>query len=69
MLELRKNGIGTQVHYIPIPAHPFYSKLGYTIADIPEAFAYYEEALTIPLFPGLRKRQLKKIINSLNRII
>ena len=69
MLELRRNGIGTQVHYIPIPAHPFYSKLGYTIADIPEAFAYYEEALTIPLFPGLRKRQLKKIINSLNRII
>jgi dTDP-4-amino-4,6-dideoxygalactose transaminase len=69
MLELRKNGIGTQVHYLPIPVHPFYSELGYTIADIPEAFAYYEEALTIPLFPGLRKRNLKKIIDSLNRII
>ncbi len=69
MIELRNIGIGSQVHYLPIPAHPFYSKLGYTNSDIPEAFAYYEEALTIPLFPSLKKYQQKKIIRALKNLI
>jgi len=69
MLDLRKNGVGTQVHYLPIPAHPFYSALGYTIAEIPEAFAYYQEALTIPLFPSLRKSQQNRIISLLEKLV
>lgn len=69
MLQLRKNGIGTQVHYLPIPSHPYYAEQGYTISDLPEAFAYYEEALTIPLFPSLKKYQQKKIIRVLESLI
>jgi dTDP-4-amino-4,6-dideoxygalactose transaminase len=69
MLNLRKNGIGSQVHYLPIPAHPFYSALGYSIAEIPEAFAYYQEALTIPLFPSLKKSQQNRIIRLLEKFV
>jgi perosamine synthetase len=69
MLNLKQHGIGSQVHYIPIPVQPYYSELGYSIADIPEAFSYYEEALTIPLFPRLKKRQQKRIINILEKSI
>lgn len=66
---LKAQGITTQVHYIPIPAQPYYTKLGYSIADYPEAFSYYQEALTLPLFPTLRKKSLKKIIRSLDSIL
>ena len=69
MLNLKQHGIGSQVHYIPIPVQPYYSELGYSIADIPEAFSYYEEALTIPLFPRLKKRQQKRIIDILEKSI
>ncbi len=69
MAILKKNGIGSQVHYLPIPAHPYYTELGFFIGEIPEAFAYYEEALTIPLFPSLKKREQQRIISILEKSI
>ena len=69
MRNLKKHGIGSQVHYLPIPAHPYYTELGFSITEIPEAFAYYEEALTIPLFPSLKKRQQKRIMRILENSI
>lgn len=65
MNELRKMGIGTQVHYRPIPQQPFYVNLGYDVADYPEAIHYYEEALSIPLYPTLSRRQQKYVVKSL----
>lgn len=69
MRNLKKHGIGSQVHYLPIPAHPYYTELGFSISEIPEAFAYYEEALTIPLFPSLKKREQKRIMRILEKSI
>ena len=69
MLELRELGILTQVHYLPIPLHPFYSKLGYGIENIPNALIFYNQALSIPLFYGLSKRQQNFVINSLRKVI
>ena len=65
MHALREKGIGTQVHYRPIPQQPYYSNLGYDFANYPEALHYYEEALSIPLFPGIRRKQQRYIINTL----
>jgi UDP-4-amino-4,6-dideoxy-N-acetyl-beta-L-altrosamine transaminase len=62
---LREKGIGTQVHYRPIPQQPYYANLGYDFAKYPEALHYYEEALSIPLFPMLRRRQQRYIVNTL----
>jgi len=69
MTSLREKGIGTQVHYIPIPLHPHYQKLGFGVANLPEAMSYYHEALTIPLYPSLRKSHQRKIIVELSNLI
>ena len=69
MQKLKHFGVNTQVHYIPIPFQPYYQKLGYTLDEIPNACAYYEEALTIPLFPNLSFRNQRKVIRLLNELI
>lgn len=69
MVALKDRGIGTQVHYRPIPQQPFYANLGYDFADYPEALHYYEEALSIPLFPKLRRSQQKYIVKTLTELL
>jgi len=65
MLELKALGIGTQVHYIPVPAQPYYHRLGCRPEDYPHAQRYYQEALSIPLFYDLTDEQQEKIIKSI----
>jgi UDP-4-amino-4,6-dideoxy-N-acetyl-beta-L-altrosamine transaminase len=69
MQKLRDQGIGTQVHYIPIPMQPFYKDLGFETAHYPKAMEYYNSALSIPIFPKLNKKNVKKINRALNEII
>jgi dTDP-4-amino-4,6-dideoxygalactose transaminase len=64
MLELRSRRILTQVHYIPVPAHPYYRKLGCRPEDHPNAVNYYEEALTMPLFYDLTEREQDRVISA-----
>lgn len=66
---LKEYGVGTQVHYIPIPLQPFYKKLGYTVDRLPEAISYYNEALSLPLFPKLKKFQQRKVLRVLKKIL
>ncbi len=69
MVALREMGIGTQVHYRPIPQQPYYANLGYDFADYPEALHYYEEALSIPLFPKLRRSQQKFVAKTILELL
>lgn len=69
MISLKEMGIGTQVHYRPIPQQPYYANLGYDIADYPEALHYYEEALSIPLFPRLRRSQQEYVAKSILKLL
>ncbi len=69
MNYLKDKGITSQVHYIPIPCQPYYQQLGYSFTEIPNAFSYYEEALTIPLFPTLKKREQQKIVRILEDLV
>lgn len=57
MQRLYDRGYVTQVHYIPIPLHPYYRRLGHRMDRLPEARRYYEEALSIPLYVGLTNEQ------------
>jgi UDP-4-amino-4,6-dideoxy-N-acetyl-beta-L-altrosamine transaminase len=66
---LKENGIGSQVHYIPIPLQPYYQKLGYSIETVPEAMSYYHDCLTLPLYPRLRKSQKNRIVTKLNQLL
>ncbi len=62
MKYLLKKGITTQVHYIPIPLHPFYSNSGHKMQKLRNATEYYKKALSIPIFFNLSEKDQKKII-------
>jgi perosamine synthetase len=66
--RLRAADIGSQVHYIPVPAHPYYRSLGFDPADFPAAQAYYEEALSIPLFYDLDDKSQQKVIDVIREL-
>lgn len=65
MKHLSENGIGTQVHYIPVPMQPFYESRGYRISDYPNTYMYYQMALSIPLYYGLSDEEQGKVIDLL----
>ncbi len=61
--ELRALGIGVHVHYIPLHLQPYYrEKFGHKRGDFPEAEAFYDSALTIPLFPAMRDEDCDRVI-------
>ena len=67
---LRKKGLGVQVHYVPVHFHPFYKKtFGYKQGDFPEAEAYYNEAITLPLFPAMTSAQVKSVVRTVQEVI
>ena len=68
MLKLRKEGITTQVHYVPIPLHPFYQKLGYSMDQLPNALNFYYNILSIPIYPRLSYLEQRKIIRTLKSL-
>ena len=64
--KLNKRGIGTSVHYIPIHMHSYYkSKYGYKESDYPNSKKLFERAITLPLYPSLKKNELSFITDTL----
>jgi len=65
-------GIVTQLHYIPIPLHGLYRDLGYgeaAMASLPNARAYYEQALSIPIFPAMTDGDVDRVAGELGRLV
>jgi len=69
MLKLKKSKITTQVHYIPIPMHPFYRSRSYTMDNLPNALNFYFSVLSIPIHPGLTQYRQLKVIKNLKNLI
>ena len=67
--ELRKQGIGVNLHYIPVHIQPYYQGLGFKSGDFPRAERYYGEAISLPMFPALSKMQQTQIVATLSKII
>jgi UDP-4-amino-4,6-dideoxy-N-acetyl-beta-L-altrosamine transaminase len=65
MEVLKEKGIGTQVHYIPIPSHPYYKGLGFTMVDYPESEKFYGECLSLPIYPDLESKDVDRIVETL----
>lgn len=63
--KLREKGIGVNVHYIPVHTQPYYQKLGFKIGDFPNAEAYYQKAISIPLHPGLTEEDQQNVITNI----
>lgn len=67
--ELRDNGIGVNVHYIPIHTQPYYEKLGFKKGDFPNSEYYYSRAITLPLFHDMTFDQQDKVCEVLKDIL
>lgn len=68
--ELRKQGLGVQVHYIPLHFQPFYKKrFGYKKGDFPAAENYYQRAITIPLYPKMTNEDVNRVIKIVKKVI
>lgn len=59
---LRSNGIFVQIHYIPIHTLPYYKKIGYQGADLTQAENYYNQCISIPMFPTLTEEEQNFVI-------
>lgn len=59
--SLRAQGIGVNVHYIPVHLQPDYQRLGFTPGMFPEAERYYEEAVTLPMFPAMSDDDVRRV--------
>ena len=66
---LRARGIGVNVHYIPIHWHPYYQQLGFKRGQFPQSEAYYNRALTLPLYPGLSADNQNEVIQQLKEVL
>ncbi|CAK0740174.1 Spore coat polysaccharide biosynthesis protein SpsC [Gammaproteobacteria bacterium] len=67
--ELRQNGIGVNLHYIPVHLQPHYQRRGFRPGDFPRAEQYYREALSLPLYFGLSESKQDLVVEVLSRIL
>jgi UDP-4-amino-4,6-dideoxy-N-acetyl-beta-L-altrosamine transaminase len=68
MQALKADGIGTQVHYIPVNRQPYYRRR-YGFQALPGADAYYERVLSMPLFTTMRDEDVDRVVDALRRLI
>ncbi|MFC5700863.1 UDP-4-amino-4,6-dideoxy-N-acetyl-beta-L-altrosamine transaminase [Cohnella faecalis] len=61
---LRSLNIGVHVHYIPVYQQPYYQSIGYETTVCSHAEAYYSEALSLPIFPGMTDRDVQDVIDA-----
>ena len=67
--QLREMGIATQVLYIPVYLQPYYQQaFGYRVGQCPQAEAFYLQALSLPLFPGMTDVEVQHTINSVYKV-
>lgn len=66
---LRASGVGVNLHYIPVYRHPDFAAYGADPAAFPEAESYYEQAITLPLFPTMTRVQQDDVIGALSRLL
>jgi UDP-4-amino-4,6-dideoxy-N-acetyl-beta-L-altrosamine transaminase len=66
---LRERKIGTQVHYIPVHLQPYYKKnFGYEAGNYPRAEKFYQQILSIPLFPAMMQEDVDYVIEVIREL-
>jgi UDP-4-amino-4,6-dideoxy-N-acetyl-beta-L-altrosamine transaminase len=69
-VALRREGIGVNVHYIPVYWHPFYQRrFGLSEGLCPVAEAAYERMLTLPLFPSMTPADISDVIEAVTKVV
>lgn len=67
---LRAAGIGVQVHYIPIYRMPYYrDTLGYPQDECPATEDYYDQAISLPIFPAMEDADVERVVGELRGLL
>ena len=68
--HLKKEGIGTSVHFIPLHRHPYYIReFGCKAADFPNAEDAFSRCVSLPIFPDLSRAQQKQVVSTVKQLI
>jgi dTDP-4-amino-4,6-dideoxygalactose transaminase len=67
--SLRSDGIGVNLHYIPIHLQPYYQQLGFRRGDYPVSEDYYSRAISLPIYPDLDEASQLRVVAALERAI
>jgi UDP-4-amino-4,6-dideoxy-N-acetyl-beta-L-altrosamine transaminase len=62
---LRKDGVDTNLHYLPVHLQPYYRDRGLGTGLCPEAETYAQDAITLPLHPGLTESEQERVAQAL----
>jgi dTDP-4-amino-4,6-dideoxygalactose transaminase len=67
--ELRRRGVGVNLHYTPVHLQPYYRGLGFLPGQYPEAERYGREAITLPLYPNLTDAMQDEVVAALQQTL
>ncbi|MDB3911804.1 UDP-4-amino-4,6-dideoxy-N-acetyl-beta-L-altrosamine transaminase [Paracoccaceae bacterium] len=67
--SLIAQGIGVNLHYIPVHTQPYYERMGFKPQDFPQAQAYYREAISLPMYQTLTDAQQDKVLLALGQAL
>ncbi|MDZ4796643.1 MAG: DegT/DnrJ/EryC1/StrS family aminotransferase [Bryobacteraceae bacterium] len=68
--HLRAAGIGCSVHFIPVPAHPYYQRFAWADpALVPRAMELYPRILSLPIYPGLTDEEVIRVADGLTAAV
>lgn len=62
---LQAAGVNVNLHYIPVYRQPYYESMGFESGYCPEAEKYYQQTLSIPIYPTLTDEEQTKVIRVL----
>lgn len=66
---LRAENIGVNVHYVPVPWHPYYRELGYERGNWPVAEDAYERMLSLPMFPTMTDTDVDDVVEAVRKVV
>ena len=69
VLKMREKNIGLQYHYIPINKQPYYKKLGYGKEITPVMDKYYEQAISLPIYPNLTHEEQNYVCEKILEVL
>ncbi|WP_138512365.1 UDP-4-amino-4,6-dideoxy-N-acetyl-beta-L-altrosamine transaminase [Rhodoferax bucti] len=66
---LREQGIGVNLHYIPVHTQPHYQRMGFNVGDYPQSEQYYSEAISLPMYQTLSDSQQDQVVAALQKVL
>ena len=68
--QLKENGIGTSVHFIPLHLQPYYQLIfGYRRGDFPHAEDAYSRCVSLPIYPDMTDCEVERVMNTVEDIV